>query len=145
MPATDLPDINVWLALTFEDHPHHLRARQYWEEEGASQLAFCRVTMLGLLRLATNAKVMQNHPFQPAEAWQIYHSFVSLPEVLFIAEPTDIEIQFAEYSEAANFPASRWTDAYLASFARIIGCRIVSFDADFRGFPGLDFLHLSHS
>jgi len=143
MPTVDLPDINVWLALTCEDHQHHLRARQYWEGESAVQLAFCRVTMLGLLRLATNAKVMQNHPFQPAEAWKIYHDFIALPEVLFIAEPTDIEHQFAAFSELTNFPANRWTDAYLAAFAQVTGCRMVSFDSDFQRFTGLNFLHLT--
>ncbi len=143
MPAIDLPDINVWLALTCEDHPHHLRARQYWEVESAGRLAFCRITMLGLLRLATHAKVMQNHPFHPTEAWKIYRDFLALPEVLFIAEPTDIEHAFAVYSEIAQFPAGRWTDAYLAAFANTTGCRMVSFDSDFQQFPELDFLHLA--
>ncbi len=145
MPAIDLPDINVWLALTCEDHQHHARARRYWEGESAGQLAFCRVTMLGLLRLATNARVMQNHPFHPAEAWKIYRDFVALPEVLFIAEPTDIEHPFAAWSEAAHFPVSRWTDAYLAAFALTAGCRMVSFDSDFQRFDGLEFHHLSSS
>ena len=142
MPDVDLPDLNVWLALTCEDHQHHRRARRYWESEGAPRLAFCRVTMLGLLRLATNAKVMQNRPFTPAEAWKIYRDFIALPEVSFLGEATDIEAQFAAYSEAADFPATRWTDAYLAAFAQGTGCRLVSFDADFHRFPGLDFLHL---
>jgi len=145
MPAIDLPDINVWLALTCEDHQHHLRARQYWEVESAERLAFCRITMLGLLRLATNAKVMQNHPFRPAEAWKIYRDFLALPEVLFVAEPTGIEHQFVLNSETAHFPASRWTDAYLAAFASTTGFRMVSFDSDFQRFPELDFLHLSPS
>ena len=142
MPDIDLPDVNVWLALTCEDHQHHLRARHYWEHEGARRLAFCRVSMLGLLRLATNATVMGNHPFVPPEAWKIYRDFIALPEVLFLTEPTGIEIQFAAYSEATTFRPNRWTDAYLAAFANDTGCRVVSFDADFHRFPGLDFLHL---
>ena len=94
----DLPDINVWLALACEDHQHHLRARRYWERESAPQLAFCRVTMLGLLRLATNATIMQNRPFLAAEAWKIYRDFLALPEVEFLAEPAGIEHQFAAYT-----------------------------------------------
>lgn len=142
MTDIDLPDINVWLALTCEDHRHHGRARRYWEGEGTPRLAFCRVTMLGLLRLATNAKVMHNHPFTPAEAWKIYRDFIALPEVSFLGEATDIEVQFAVYTGRAGFPANRWTDAYLAAFAHGAGCRLVSFDADFHRFSGLDFLHL---
>jgi len=142
MPGVDLPDSNVWLALAVEDHQHHHRARHYWEEQSGTQLAFCRVTMLGLLRLATNATVMQNRPFKPRAAWKIYRDFIALPEVLFIAEPTDIESQFAAYSESTSFPAGRWTDAYLAAFARTTGSRIVSFDGDFRRFSDLDLLFL---
>jgi len=142
MPDIDLPDINVWLALACEDHQHHRRARQYWESEGALRLLFCRVTMLGLLRLATNARVMQNRPFTPAEAWKIYRDFIALPEVSFLGETTEIEVEFAAYSEAADFPARRWTDAYLAAFAHATGCRLVSFDASFNAFAGLEFLHL---
>ena len=136
----DLPDINVWLALACEDHQHHRRARRYWERESAPQLAFCRVTMLGLLRLATNATIMQNRPFLAAEAWKIYRDFLALPEVGFLAEPAGIEHQFAAYTN--GFPANRWTDAYLAAFAHTTGCRIVSFDRDFTKFPELEFLHL---
>lgn len=143
MPDIDLPDINVWLALACEDHQHHPSARQYWESESAGQLAFCRVTMLGLLRLATNTKVMQSHPFEPGEAWKIYRDFLALPEVLFLGEPTDIESPFAAYSEIAGFPANRWTDAYLAAFAHTAGCRMVSFDADFKRFSDLSLLHLA--
>ena len=142
MPEIDLPDINVWLALTCEDHQHHHRARGYWENEGASRVCFCRVTMLGLLRLATNVKVMDNRPFTPAEAWKIYRDFIALPEVSFLGEATDLEVQFAAYSDADAFPANRWTDAYLAAFARDTNCRLVSFDAGFDRFPDLEFLHL---
>lgn len=142
MADVDLPDINVWLALACEDHQHHLRARRYWENEGAPRLVFCRVTMLGLLRLATNASVMQNRPFTPAEAWKIYRDFIALPEVTFLGETLDLEVQFAAYSEAAGFPANRWTDAYLAAFAHGTGCRLVSFDGGFDSFPGLAFLRL---
>jgi toxin-antitoxin system PIN domain toxin len=142
MPDIDLPDVNVWLALACEDHQHHLRARRYWERDGAPRLAFCRVSMLGLLRLTTNATVMQNRPFTPVEAWKIYRDFIALPEVLFLVESIGIEAQFAAYSETAAFRPSRWTDAYLAALAHETGCRLVSFDSDFHRFPGLDFLHL---
>lgn len=139
---TDLPDLNVWLTLSCEDHEHHPRARRYWEGESAVQLAFCRVTMLGLLRLATNARVMRNRPFTASEAWGIYRAFLHLPEISFLAEPPGLEEQFAIYSDSAAFRTRRWTDAYLAAFAHETGCRLVSFDADFWQFDGLDFLHL---
>jgi predicted nucleic acid-binding protein len=35
-----------------------------------------------------------------------------------------------------------WTDAYLAAFAMASGSRLVTFDAHFHRYPGLEFLHL---
>jgi predicted nucleic acid-binding protein len=49
--APDLPDLNVWLALAWPGHPHHSRAAAYWEQMASSQVLFCTVTVLGLLRL----------------------------------------------------------------------------------------------
>ncbi|NDD70110.1 MAG: VapC toxin family PIN domain ribonuclease, partial [Synechococcaceae bacterium WB9_4xC_028] len=37
----DLPDLNVWLALTTPDHVHHKRAVRYWEQDAAEQILFC--------------------------------------------------------------------------------------------------------
>lgn len=56
--ATDLLDIKVWLALVDENHQHHASARDYWEQHKADRVAFCRVSMLGLLRLSTQTRVL---------------------------------------------------------------------------------------
>lgn len=32
---TDLPDVNVWLALADENHLHHPRALAYWRGESS--------------------------------------------------------------------------------------------------------------
>ena len=139
----DLPDINVWLALADENHEHHGRAKHYWEQESASRLAFCRVTMLGLLRLSTHRKVMDNKPFTSAEAWQAYRNFRALPEVTLLADPPTLESSLAAWTELPGFPNHRWTDAYLAALSQTSGARLVSFDADFLHFNGLHFLHLN--
>jgi len=144
MPNTqvDLPDINVWLALTDPDHAHHQRARYYWEQESVSNIAFCRITMLGLLRLATNRKVMHGQPFTPEEIWQAYRAYRALPEITFVQESWDVEKQMAKWSDIPDFSVTRWTDCYLAAAALTGGYRLVSFDRDFFAFGGLDFLHL---
>ena len=139
---SDLPDLNVWLALADPDHEHHARAKRYWEKESASRLAFCRVTMLGLLRLLTNRKVMRNAPFTPDQAWLAYRSFLALPEVSFLPESSAAESQMAAWTDSPTFASGRWTDAWLAAVAASARCRLVSFDADFRNFSGISFLHL---
>ena len=141
MPC-DLPDVNVWLALADTQHVHHERARRYWEQEAAREVAFCRITMLALLRLGPNARVMRGAPVTPAEAWQAYRAFRSLPEVSFLEEPRQLEAHMAAWSERTGFPPRDWTDCYLAALAVSSNSRLVSFDHDFERFSGLDFLRL---
>jgi toxin-antitoxin system PIN domain toxin len=142
MAAIDVPDLNLWLALIDPDHAHHARARRYWENEAATEIAFCRVTMLGLLRLLTSPRVMHDAPFTPAEAWDAYHAFTVLPEVCFVEDSLAAEKRFELWSRVPDFPAHRWTDAWIAALATSAGARVVSFDSDFTTFPNLDFLHL---
>lgn len=141
IPTIDLPDVNVWLALTNPDHAFHQRAARYWNEEMHSGgIAFCRITMLGFLRLATNAKAMSDKPFGLGEAWEIYGTYRELPEVRFLHEAPEIEARF----RGLDFPQRMWTDSYLAAFALTAGCRIVSFDRDFSRFEELELLLLEN-
>ncbi len=138
----DLPDVNIWLAFGLPDHPHHPRARRYWSEESAEELAFCRVTSLAYLRLSTHAAVMGGEPLTVPQSWQAYHAFRELPEVMFVPEPEGCETLLEAWAMEGQPAARLWTDAYLAAFARAGGFRLVTFDRDFTRFPGLDLLHL---
>lgn len=130
---TDLPDVNVWLALTLEDHPHHLAAQQYWNDTRPRNLAFCRVTMLGYTRLLCNSHVMGGDPMTMIEAWQAYESLIARPLISFIHEPNTIDSTFKSIiALTPNLNSRMWTDAYLAAFAIESATRIVSFDSDFR-------------
>ncbi len=138
----DLPDVNLWVAFTDTNHAHHKAARHYWDELRVDSIAFCRVTMLGLLRLATSKNVMQGKPFTEGEIWEIYHTYLAMPIVSFLQEPAGLDSTFSALTEAPDFSHRLWTDAYLAAFAIKSGCRLVSFDADFSRFPQLEFLQL---
>ena len=140
--AIDLPDVNVWLAFSVADHVHHQRARRYWYDEAEDELAFCRVTALGFLRLSTNAKAMYGKPLTVPQAWQAYRAFRQLPEVLFVAETEDCETWLERWALGNQATPHGWTDAYLAAFAQGAGLRLVSFDGDFKDFDSLDLLHL---
>lgn len=141
----DLLDLNVWLALTVESHPHHDIARRYWRQEGAATHAihFCRVTMLGFLRLLTQPKLMGPAACTPAQAAERYLALLALPEVEMTAEPAGCEDALLEYVRQSWFLPRLWTDAYLAAFARSGGYRLVTFDADFGRFRELQRLHLA--
>ncbi len=42
-----LPDVNVWLALTFDSHVHHPAARQWFDNLTNDACFFCRMTQQG--------------------------------------------------------------------------------------------------
>lgn len=138
----DVPDINVWLALVDHNHIHHAPAAHYWKEIADTQIAFTRVSMMGLLRLSTQPRVLSLTPTH-AEAWAIYQDFIALPNIQFLPEPAGVDAHFHALTTASALPHRLWTDAYLAAFALASGSRLISFDADFARFPGLNFLHLT--
>lgn len=138
----DLPDVNVWVALSVPDHPHHVRAARYWNSEAQDDRAFSRMTWLALPRLLSDRRVFGEAALSGATAWQILHEWTSRPEVKFMDEPPDIDAFIGHWCDAIDIRAGDWTDAYLAAFAMASGCRLVSFDADFARYPGLDRLHL---
>lgn len=133
----DLPDINVWLALAVQEHPHHAAARRYRAEAqaaGVSALWFCRVTMLGLVRLLCQPKVVGAGALRLDGAWALYEQFRAVPGVGLLAEPDDCDTHLRALVSATDLPARLWTDAYLAALAQSSGLRLVTFDADFHRF-----------
>lgn len=87
-----LPDVNVWLALTFDSHIHHPAAKTWFDGlSTASVCCFCRLTQQGFLRLATNINVFGKDAVTLPEAWQKYDLFLSDPRVSFAEEPVNLE------------------------------------------------------
>ena len=141
MKRLDLLDINVWLALSNPWHVHHATAQNYWADADAG-MAFCQISMQGFLRLVTHPAAMGQAVHTPEEAWDIYNAYLRTSRVEFLAEPVTLEKQLRRYTSRDGFHVRDWTDAWLASFAVTAGCRIVSFDAGFSQYEGLEFLQL---
>ncbi|WP_035605944.1 TA system VapC family ribonuclease toxin [Haloferula sp. BvORR071] len=140
--ASDLPDVNVWIALSHPDHAHHHQARSYWSHLRANRLALSRPTLFGLLRGLTNPKVMGKHLASPAKAWSISQTFLTMPDIAYIEDSTSTDTRVGNWANQPFFTHNLWTDAWIAAIAMEQGCRLVSFDADFAKFPGLNFLQL---
>lgn len=140
-PGGDLPDVNVWLALAATQHPHHAAAAAYWAGHDGRRIWFCRITMLGLVRLLANPKVMGDQALDLKLSLAAYQRFAALPEVGWHAEPTDCSAKLQQML-ATDLPARFLTDAYLAAFAASAGLRMVTFDKDFERFAGLSCLRL---
>lgn len=138
----DLPDVNVWVALALKNHPFHARAHEYWRTDSASALSFCRTSALGFVRVCS-MRATVGEPFTHSESWNAYQGWRRQPGVAYLEEPEGLESLLGGWAQSGIVTPRTWTDAYLAAFAIRAGVRLVSFDADFRRFPGLDSLHLS--
>lgn len=138
----DLLDVSVWLPLSAPDHVHYARARQYWEKEAASELVFCRMTGLALLRLLTNPRVLGKAALAGGAAWRALETWLAVPRVSLLPEPAGLDELLAQWGARHNLRGGEWTDAYLAAFAAASGCRLVAFDRDFHRYNGIEFLHL---
>ena len=138
----DLLDANVWVALSVESHAHHARALQYVQHESATDLAFCRLTELALLRLLSNPQVFGSRAIDGSGAWAALKTLFASPRVTRLDEPAAIDEVLGAWASDLDVRGTHWTDAYLAAFATASGCRLISFDTDFERYPGLSWLHL---
>jgi toxin-antitoxin system PIN domain toxin len=124
-----LPDVNVWVALAAERHVHHRAARQWFSRLQDGDLAFCRITQMGFLRLLTNKHVMQEEAVSPDGAWQAYRIMRSDRRVVYLSEPDNFsEDGWEEFTEGQSSSPNRWTDAYLAALAQTALLTLVTFD-----------------
>jgi uncharacterized protein len=138
----DFPDVNVWIALTAEEHPFHQRADVYWRKEADRSLWFCRTTAMGLVRVTSQRHTFGGDPMTPSEAWENYSRWRARPEVDLLSEPAGIEAVMEDWCHKGLSTARNWTDLYLAAFAVVAGLRLVTFDRDFKNFSRLNLLHL---
>ncbi|WP_342131338.1 TA system VapC family ribonuclease toxin [Hydrogenophaga sp. OTU3427] len=134
----DLPDLNVWLALVMPEHPHHGAARQYWDGMAEAmargqRLCFCRPTMMGLVRLLSQPKLMGDGALSLVQAHGVYRELRAQPGVAFVPDHESADAVLPKLL-APEPPPRLWTDAWLAATAQAAGLRLVSFDADFARF-----------
>jgi len=128
------PDINVWIALTYERHIHHLIARKWFEgQEPTSRVFFCRFTQLGLLRLLTAEVVMgRNEVLSQEQAWRAYDRWLQDERVEYLDEATGLETYFRDLTRSPHSAPKDWADSYLAAFAVTSRLTVVTFDQAFK-------------
>ena len=141
MPS--LCDVNVLLALCHASHIHHASALNWLNTITAdSQVAICRMSQLGLLRLLNNPSIMLGEPLDAGAAWHVYDRMMSDERFIFCAEPHTLEDNLRRMIPRRLASPRLWQDAYLAAFAIAAGIQFVSFDRGFRQFGNLDLLLL---
>ncbi len=128
MNLLSFPDINVWLALLVDDHIHRPAALEWWRADRSHQIAFSRLTQVGVLRLLTTSGAMNGQPLSMAEAWSA-HDYLYLDDrVVFLTEPPMLERAFRNAASTDQVSPKLWADAYIAAFAEVSQAQVVTFD-----------------
>ena len=133
MPASTtsflFPDLNVWIALTYQGHIHHARAAAWFSALPAdSRLFFCRFTQLGFLRLLTAEAVMTDEVMNQPQAWQTYDRWLQDARVACLDEPPGLERLFRSLTRLRRPATKDWADSYLCAFASASQLTVVTFD-----------------
>ncbi|MGH9499424.1 MAG: TA system VapC family ribonuclease toxin [Terriglobales bacterium] len=128
------PDVNVWLALSYDRHVHHSAAKDWLESvDSGARLCFCRFTQISFLRLLNTGAVMgEDGVLSQAHAWNAYDHWIEDGDAILLEEPAAIESSFRTFSQQTRPAPKDWADSYLAAFASVLGLKLVSFDQAFR-------------
>ncbi len=134
MTSSVFPDINVWIALTLEDHEHHDAAKRWYESLPESvDLVFCRFTQLGFLRLLNTVAVAGSRGLTQKQAWAAYDAWIKGGGAQFKGEPSGLEVEFRRLSNQQQPAPKDWADSYLAAYADGAGANLVTFDRKLSG------------
>ena len=132
-----LPDINFWLALSFEAHVHHQTALAWFQAQEIAPIAFCRFTQQGFFRLATNPIVFGDEAMTMSLAWNSYDMFLGDERIYFSDEPSGLESLWRKHTKGFTYSPKVWSDAYLAAFAEASDALLVTFDQGFSSYKGV--------
>ena len=135
MPLTMTPDVNVLIAASRSDHPHHKIAYAWLDEaivncaDGAT-LRLMPMVVASFLRLVTNAKIFV-HPTPVKDAAKFLDAILSVPgvEMPYLGAEWPIMRQLCVEK---NLTANDIPDAWLAAAVIQLGEHLVTFDTDFK-------------
>ena len=130
-----LPDVNVWLALAFEAHAHHPRAKGWFDTVDVGAALWCRMTQQGFLRLASNLSVFGEYTLTLQQAWSCYDALSADERTGFAFEAPGLELQWRAYTSTPSYSPEAWNDACLVAFAAAAGLTLVTFDGAITSYP----------
>jgi len=134
-----LPDINVWIAMSFDQHQNYNSARAWFDGLPAeSRCYFCRHTQMGFLRLSTNPRANPRQTLTLSQAWVLYDQTMLDARIGFSQEPAGLVSQWRPLTQLGTFSHKLWSDAYLAGFATAAGLQVVTYDIGFRQFSAFN-------
>jgi uncharacterized protein len=123
-----LVDVGVWLAAIWGRHVHNPLAAEWFGNE-ADDIAFCRVTQIGLLRLLSNPAIMGEDAIDRSQAWRTFDQLWADERVLWADEPAELDAVWRAISARNDKSHKLWTDDYLAAFAQATDAVLVTLDS----------------
>jgi toxin-antitoxin system PIN domain toxin len=133
-----LLDVNVLLAVQRDDHPHHERARGWFEEmlNGEERFTVPAPVWDSFLRVTTSRRIFEV-PSSIAEAFAFVEATCAQPLHL-AAEPGPRHLALLrELCEEADAVGDLVADAAVAAIAAEHSCEVVTFDRDFARFTSV--------
>ena len=133
------PDVNVLIAASRSDHPHHKTAYACLDQaiaacaDGAS-LKVMPMVAASFLRLVTNPRIFVQ-PTPVADAVEFLDSILSVPGVEMTGLGTEWPI-LRQLCLEKKLIANDIPDAWLAAVVIQLGEHLVTFDADFKRLLG---------
>jgi toxin-antitoxin system PIN domain toxin len=129
MSTLIFPDVNVWLALNYEQHIHNPIATAWYEGlKSSATLVFCRHTQLGLFRLLSMEVVMKQDCLSQKQCWQAYDPWIESGLAILAPDPEGLDEELRTRSSEKLVSPKIWADAYLSAFAETAGLQLVTFD-----------------
>ncbi len=127
---TALLDVNVLMALLWENHEHHGRARQWLGT--VAEFATCPVSQLGFARISSHP--MLGYGMSPEQAFGVLRKLLADARHRFVADDLSCGDRILLTERIPN--ANHVTDHYLAALARQHGLSLATFDEALgRAFP----------
>ena len=140
------PDVNVLIAASRSDHPHHAVARAWLEgslaaAEGGASFTLMPMVLASLLRLVTSPKIFV-HPTPMADAVDFVDVIMAMPGVQ-VASLGPEWPKLRQLCLDKQLAGNDLPDAWLAAAVDLQAEHLVSFDRDFKKLlPRARFTHL---
>lgn len=119
-----LPDVNVLIALAWDDHIHHSRVHAWFKQIAGQAFSTCNITQSGFVRLCLNPKVVHCE-MSIAEVFKKLESFTKHPSHSF-CEDGPLQTDLPAWQGVSGH--AHVTDTNLFSIARRHGRKFVTLD-----------------
>lgn len=121
---TSLLDVNLLVALLWEDHLHHASARR-WFASAAESWSTCAITQTGFVRVSANPQVLA-HPVAVGEAVAVLREAIGHPAHSFLADHLGfVDNPLVPHDRLVGH--RQVTDAHLIAIARHHGSIVRTF------------------